>query len=375
MAAPSPGSTMKIHIPSLPPAIAFVTASLGTGGAERILVWLANRFAVSGNRVRILRLEGPERPVFYTPDSTVELASLDLSGESAGLFSAIATNWHRVRRLRRALAAFGPDRIVSFGTETNVLSLLAAGRRWPVVVAERCDPNFYPANRIWRFLRAATYPRAARVVFQTRAAQAALSGTLRSTVIANPVDRPAPVLPDEVAPHPTDLVAMGRLVPQKGFDILLEAIARLSPSHCRPTLRILGDGQERGLLEEQARRLGISQQIEFAGVVRSPVAYLRAAKIFVMPSRFEGFPNALCEAMAVGLAVVATDCPSGPSDIVADGKTGVLVAPESPDALATAIGQLLGDEATRQKMAQAAAGIADVFGPDRIFEEWQRAIV
>lgn len=337
-----------------------------------MLAWLAGRFAAAGTRTTILRFDAPSRPIFYRLDPAIELISLDLAVESSGVLGAIAANARRVRRLRAALGASAPDRVIAFTTETAVACLLAAAGSWPTIVAERCDPQFYPVRPVWRKLRDWTYPFAARVVFQTEAARTTLSPTLRGVVIPNPVATP----PADVGslPPPVDIVAMGRLTPQKGFDVLIEALARLPGRHAGARLRILGEGEARAALTERARVLGAAARVEMQGVIDNPAPYLRAARIFVLPSRYEGFPNALCEAMALGLPVIASDCPSGPREIVRDGTDGLLVPPDDPDALAAALTRLLDDPELRAALGARATDIANRFSADAVFTAWRAAI-
>src|SRR5690606_3578792 len=122
--------------------------------------------------------------------------------------------------------------------------------------------------------------------------------------------------PDRLNAGDVRLIAMGRLSPEKGFDLLIRAVALLRRQHPGCSLTILGDGPEREPLEGLAEELGVAEAVSFGGQVRDPAAHLVRGDIFVLPSRFEGFPNALLEAMACGLAVVAADCPSGPRQLV-----------------------------------------------------------
>ncbi len=355
-------------------AVVVATASLGAGGAERVLCWLANRLQSAGHRVAIVRLESSDRPVFYPLDPAIEIVSLGMSGGSSGLLSGILANLRRVLRLRATFAALKPGRILGFGTETNVLCLLASLGRWTTVVAERSDPNSYPASRLWRRLRDVIYPIAAKVVFQTETARQCLSSRLDSVVIPNPVLAPLPPNSKDPEPEPRDLVAMGRLGQEKGFDVLLDAMARLPPRFADVTLRILGEGEARPELEAQAARLGLAGRVEMKGLVANPTPYLRAARIFVLPSRFEGFPNALCEAMALGLPAIASNCMGGPAEIVRDGIDGLLTPPGDADALAAAIAGLLDDGSTRAKFAENAKQIIHRYSADNSFEKWAAAI-
>jgi glycosyltransferase involved in cell wall biosynthesis len=147
------------------------------------------------------------------------------------------------------------------------------------------------------------------------------------------------------------VLGIGRLSREKGFDLLICAAAEAR----RPfRLILLGEGPGGKGLRELAGRLGVADRVEFPGFQGNPYAWLRAAAAFVLPSRYEGFPNSLLEAMALGVPCVATRCPTGPEEIVTDDVDGLLVPVEDPGALAAAIDRLLGDPELRERLGRAA---------------------
>jgi glycosyltransferase involved in cell wall biosynthesis len=146
---------------------------------------------------------------------------------------------------------------------------------------------------------------------------------------------------------PPAIVAMGRLVWQKGFDTLLRSLPGIKHP-CR--LLILGEGEDEDALRALSSKLGVDNRVSFTGFLSNPYPTLSAASVFVLSSRFEGFPNALLEAMSLGVPSVSTRCPSGPEEIITDGVNGFLVPVEDPVALAGAIDRLLGDPELRSKM-------------------------
>ena len=148
------------------------------------------------------------------------------------------------------------------------------------------------------------------------------------------------------------MLAAGRLVPEKRFDLLLEAAAHLSGSVDLEVV-ICGEGRERPRLETQARELGLEKRVRLCGFVENPWAWMASADAFALTSDMEGLPNALIEAQGLGLAAVATDCPTGPAEVIATGETGLLVPPGDSAALATALGALLADTASRRAMGAA----------------------
>jgi GalNAc-alpha-(1->4)-GalNAc-alpha-(1->3)-diNAcBac-PP-undecaprenol alpha-1,4-N-acetyl-D-galactosaminyltransferase len=139
-------------------------------------------------------------------------------------------------------------------------------------------------------------------------------------------------------------------------------------------LSILGDGPERASLEALASRLGISSRTRFLGWVRDPGTVLSRGDLFVLSSRYEGFPNALLEAMSCGLPAVSFDCPSGPREIIRDGVDGILVPPQDVDSLSAAMDRLMSSPAERQVLASRAAEVNERFGLERVAKIWEDVI-
>lgn len=166
------------------------------------------------------------------------------------------------------------------------------------------------------------------------------------------------------APKEPYLVAVGRLEPQKGFDILLNAYADLRARGVREPLVLVGEGAERERLEMLARSLNVAEHVVFAGFQANPYAWMRGAKVFVSSSRFEGFCRVIAEALAVGTPVVSTDCPSGPAEVLEYGQAGVLVPNEDVQGLADGLYELLQDADRQQKLRDYGPTRARAFSPE-----------
>jgi GalNAc-alpha-(1->4)-GalNAc-alpha-(1->3)-diNAcBac-PP-undecaprenol alpha-1,4-N-acetyl-D-galactosaminyltransferase len=361
-----------------PARITFVISSLAAGGAERVATLMVNHWAEQGRRVTLITLAGDAED-FYGLDSRIKRIALHASEKSPTIFHAIGHNIRRLFKLRAPIRASCADAVIAFTEKTNVLTLLATrGLGIPVVVSERSDPRQYRIGPVWGGLRKLTYRWADALAVQTRsvsewAAQSVVARNIR--VIPNPVAPVGDLAERPGEPQQPFLVAMGRLSREKGFDMLLHAAAAVLPRHPEWTMVVLGEGPERTALERLAVDLGLRGRVRFPGRHANPFEVLKKAEMFVLPSRFEGFPNALCEAMACGLAVVSFDCPSGPGEIVRDGVDGVLVPPENVHALAIAIDNMMSDPAKRRKMGARAAEIAARLAPEKVMALWDRLLI
>lgn len=364
--------------------ITLVIASLASGGAERVMTTMANHWSRSGRHVSLISMYSKSTD-FFALEPGVRRISLGLGFATSGARAAILSNIRRIRHLRRAIVATSPDVVISFMSETNVLTVLALrGTSIPLVISERTDPAHQPIGAAWRLLRRLTYPRAGAIVVQSPEVRAWTAGFVaaeRVHVIANPV-APHPIATNAAAAavrggddfgaaiSGTTILAMGRLSREKGFDVLIRAFARVASRHPAWSLVILGEGERRSELESLARELGVTDRVRLPGRVSEPAPYLAAAGVFVLPSRYEGFPNALLEAMAAGLAAIATDCPSGPRHIVRHGEDGLLVPPEDEGALAETLNQMLASPQLRTRLGTRAQEVVERFGLDRVMGQW-----
>ena len=355
--------------------IGLVVSSLGCGGAERVVVLLARELVARGHLCTLVTLDAGT-PDFHEVPAGVERVRVDSSRPSHSWVAAIRNNVANVIALGRALARTQPDVVLAFGDTTNVKTLLAAeASRIPVVVSERVDPSTVDIGREWSVLRRLTYPRAAALVVQTESVHAwglRMVAVERVAVIGNPVD-----LDDDVptAARNPEIVAIGRLVPQKGFDVLLRAFARVAAEHPQWRVAILGEGPSRRDLEALATTLGVRAKLELPGQVHDVRARLRRASIFALSSRFEGFPNALVEAMAASTAIIATDCPSGPREILRDCADAILTPVDDEAALASALQTMIADPDRRTRCGASARECVDRYAPVAIVDAWESVIV
>lgn len=345
-----------------------------------MMTLLATEWVQRGRDVTLITLGDADD--FYPLPPEVERVALDLLKPSQGVLDALKNNWQRLRELRRAIVKRQPGTVISFMDATNILTLLALrGTRIPAIVSERIDPRHYPIGRGWTWLRRRLYPRAHVVVVQTTSVAEWARDFIPAEkvhVIANPVDPPSPgklaTMPQPGwLPRTPYIAAMGRFAPQKGFDLLLRAFAEfINSSHQREFhLVIMGEGAERNALEKLARDLKIHDRVIMPGRIDNAWPILAACECFILSSRFEGFPNALLEAMAVGAPAISFDCPSGPADIIKDGVDGLLIKNGDAAALADAMKKLIGDEELKQKLRNAAPRAMNRYSIKAITDQWK----
>ena len=361
--------------------LALVIHALSGGGAERVLVEMANHWSRSGIHVTLITLAAADTDVYRT-EAAIERIGLNVMCDSRGVMAAARNNLGRARALRRALREARPEFVVSFTDQINVLTLMATlGMRLKIIVCDRVDPWHHPLGRAWSMLRRRFYGRCCAAVVQTKAVHEfvkPLVGQRPVYIIPNAVspnllkavDSTTRLPVSDLAERPCRLVAMGRLARQKGFDILIDAFATLADRHPNWRLDIFGEGPLQETLRLQIVRLGLEERIHLPGWTDDRLAEFSRADLFVLSSRYEGFPNVLLDAMACGLPAVSFDCPSGPAEIIRNNVDGLLVESENVNALADALNQLMADGSTRSDYGVRATDVIQRFSADRFYACW-----
>ena len=332
--------------------ILFAINSLAGGGAERVLVTLLGGSEAWRARYDIHLALLDDEPRAYDVPEWVEVHQLDAGHKLLPSLTG----------LRALVRRVSPDATLSFLTRANIANAWAmAGRRRPWLISERVNTSAhlggaFAAKAMVRMV----YPRAAHIIAVSEGVVDDLATNFgvaraRMSAIANPVDHPRiaklAAEPPAFTPAGPYIVAAGRLMPNKNFPLLLCAYAQAAPQE---RLVILGEGPERDALEALAASLGIADRVDMPGFVANPFAVVARAQAYAMPSNAEGFPNGLVEAMACGVPVVATNCASGPSEILAgrsrdaivggiDVDAGALVPTDDVPAFTAALGRVLAE--------------------------------
>jgi GalNAc-alpha-(1->4)-GalNAc-alpha-(1->3)-diNAcBac-PP-undecaprenol alpha-1,4-N-acetyl-D-galactosaminyltransferase len=363
---------------TMPKNITLFVNQLFDGGAARVAVYLTHAWADMGRNVTILTTDGGLNPPFYALHPNVVHVPLGIREDSHHFLAAMSNNFKRLVKVRRAIRASRPDLLVSFIDSNNILCLLATRSlpTIPTIVSERTDPHGRPLGRAWDFLRNLTYPWADGLVTQSQHALGYFSARVqtRGRVIPNPVFRPPAASPSSGRPARPRVISLGRLDRVKGHDQLVDAFALIARDFPEWDLRIHGDGPERDALVAQIISHGLEGQISILPKIADVGTCLRDSDLFVLPSRTEGFPNALAEAMAWGLPVISFDCESGPSELIRQDQDGLLVPPGDVLALAQSMARLMSDPAERAGLGARATEVLTRFSPGRVMGLWESAI-
>ncbi|MDR5781704.1 glycosyltransferase family 4 protein [Caballeronia sp. LZ065] len=357
-----------------------VIYSLQHGGAERVVANLSALWSARGYEVTVATLASKATD-FYVLDKSIRRLSLEVAGESIGVGNALVANLRRILALRRVLRRVGPDIVIGVETTASLLSIFASrGLRCKVIATEHIHPPMLPLGRVWTTVRRYAYPSADHVVALTEKTRAWLEQHCRCKnvkVIPNAVSLPIPVFdpvlePESiVVPGRRMLLAAGRFTTQKGFDCLISAFSQIATDQPQWDLVILGDGAARSALERQIADAGLERRVFMPGQVGNVAQWYARADLYVMSSRFEGFPMTLLEAMASGCAVVSYDCDTGPRDLIKHGENGLLVEPVGEaTSLARALSELMTNDDERVRLASNARDVADAFSPVRTLRMW-----
>ncbi len=355
--------------------IVCIIHSLDGGGAERVMASLASRLAARQHAVTLVTLDDGtnERHVV---DPAVARRRLDLMRASHGVVEKLLLTRLRTKRLRDAIADASPEVVLSFCDRTNILTLMAAGSLGvPVVVSERSDPSQQRLGGAWEFLRGRTYRRATAIVALTEASALHLRQrfAVPVRVIPSAVDVPPFVSDRAVASNARRIIGIGRLETEKGFDRLIEAFASVAERAPDWSLRILGEGSMRSRLQEQIGDLALTSKVAMPGWVRPVWDELAASTVFALPSRYEGFPSALLEAMAMGVPSVAVDCESGPRVIIDNESRGLLV-PNGVAELANGLARLVEDADLRERIGRGGQDVIARFGWDALVDAYEEIL-
>jgi GalNAc-alpha-(1->4)-GalNAc-alpha-(1->3)-diNAcBac-PP-undecaprenol alpha-1,4-N-acetyl-D-galactosaminyltransferase len=358
--------------------ITLVISALNAGGAERVITALANAWVEQGENVSLITFEKAGYQSFYPLNPCVNLCNLNLRVKNSSYCSNVLISlWKLLKRawfLRQFFKKQKPDCIIAFLDTVNITTILATfGLKVPIIVSERVDPSHHPIGALQDFLRKVTYPLADHIVVQTTQIQDYFPKKLhqRISIIPNPVSLPSNELQlPGIDYKRKKIIAIGRLETQKGFDLLLQAFRVVHDKQPEWELVIWGEGSERPVLEALCAHLKLEAYVQLPGLTNNIAQVLSKGSLFVLSSRYEGFPNSLCEAMAVGLPVIAFNGVSGTADIIRHNIDGLLVPTQNVEGLTNAILRLIKDVELRKQYGNRAKEIVNRFSLEKTLAQW-----
>lgn len=348
--------------------IAFHISSLTAGGAERVISNLANEFAAQGYEVFMLT-DSMEDKEYHRLDGRVKRVMIPKSEDKGRIRNAAG----RIQKLRRAVKETRAAVLVSFIGKTNIRAVLATRfLKTRVVVSVRSAPAREYPTRLMRTLAKLLFRMADGVVFQTEEARQFFSKGIRrkSAVLMNPL-HPDFMRERYAGERRQEIVTVGRLHAVKNHEMLIEAFAAAADDYPALTLRIYGDGEWKEKLSSYIDKLHMQGRVVLEGDQEGIAQRIEASRIFVLSSNVEGMPNALLEAMALGLACISTDCPcGGPRTVIRDGENGLLVPVGDTAALEQAMRRILSDPDLEERLGVNASAIREKLAPEKVNKMW-----
>jgi GalNAc-alpha-(1->4)-GalNAc-alpha-(1->3)-diNAcBac-PP-undecaprenol alpha-1,4-N-acetyl-D-galactosaminyltransferase len=339
--------------------ITFITASLGSGGSERVVSLLANNLSERGNQVEIICLKYND--VFYPVNANVRvtLAKECITSDFIGseLF------W-----LRKHIQTSNTNIVIAFTEGVYCFTLCALmGTKMPVISSERNDPRSMAAMR--KVLRHLFLPHTDWLVVQTNKIKAYFPQRLqtKTSIIYNPVNEHVFNLVDETKSN--RIISVARLYPQKNQKIMIDAFAKIANEFPTYNLIIFGEGPMRGDLEKQIQNLQMQKRIFLPGRSQNVIDEMNKSKLFCLSSDYEGMSNSMIEAVCVGLPIVSTRV-SGTEELVNAGKNGLLVDCGNSNALAAAMENILADDEKMKDYSEYSKGMGENFKLDNIVDQW-----
>lgn len=340
----------------------FFIGTLESGGAERVVSILSRELAEK-SEVSILTYY--DRQIAYDIDERVKLSSVTRQTKSGNILKNLLY-------IRRYFKDNGGT-VLSFLAPFNILALVAHfGIKSPIIVADRSDPRKSPQNKVIRKLRNFLYRFADGVVLQTEYNRNYFNNCIKkkSAVIYNPVNLGEYEKAALDSEKKKKIVTVGRLIPPKNHKLLIDAFCEVSKDFPEYTLEIFGDGEEKENLARYIAELGLAEKVHLMGRVKNVPEATKDAELFVLSSNFEGMPNALIEAMCLGLPVISTRV-SGAEDMIKDGESGFLVDAGDTAGLAEAMKKMLASDELRKNMAQKATEIYGMLETSKIVKQWE----
>ena len=356
----------------------FLITGMMMGGAERVLSTIANEMAARGHQITLISLK-PDASA-YPLNSKIEFICSDCKITNSNYLIKIiqmcASAIKGLNKYRSIVKEKQPDVVLAFLTNSNFLALICKKlyfRHIPLVVSERADPCARKSKLI-KFMITWLYPQADCIVCQGSKVAAyfkSVNEKSKINIIPNPIDADC-ICQNTPVKRNKKIVAIGRLCKQKNYDLLIESFYEFHRIYDEYEVEIYGQGPEEKRLREKVKILGLEDKVHFMGVMDRVMRQANNASLYIMTSDFEGFPNALLEAMASGLPVICTDFPTGTAcDVIINGVNGYIVPMNDRKRLTEAMIKILNNSDDLEKMGQNARQIYHRYNTKTIVNQWE----
>lgn len=348
--------------------LVFFIGSMGNGGAQRVVAYITDALVKKKYEITILSYYDEEPSYYISP--YVNLKSVVKENGNSVLKNI---NW--IRRYFKKNA----DVIISFLAPFNIIAIISSlGIGVPIIVADRNDPRFVPENRTQRMLRNTLYEFANSVIVQTTHNRDYFSRSIKKKcdIIFNPVDLQEKKGIAVLTPKRKEIVSVGRIMPQKNHEMLIEAFSRIIATHPDYSLIIYGDCSnsiQKEKLDKLIEEKKIEQRVIMPGNVPDVIDRIAGAEVFALTSNYEGMPNALAEAMCIGLPCISTKV-SGATDLITDGENGYLIESGDVDGLTQRLIELIEDKDLRKRIASEAIRLNERLHLNTITDQWNSVI-
>ena len=345
--------------------IVFLMSSLGMGGAERVVVSLAN-WIVTNTDSNVTILKFIDEKSSYPLNDKIRIIDMPKSNKNRFLNIVDRYNF-----CKKEFSNIEPDIIISFFNKTQLYAYLSKPKKTVLIGSERC--NVLELSFYEKLFSKAIAKKCDGFIFQTERVKKYYPKKVRknSAVIYNAISNQKAIDASKKNYLKENIItAMGRLNPQKGFDILIKSFKKVVSEFPNYKLLIYGEGEEREKLQSLINSLSLENNVKLCGNDKDAIYTVAKSKIFVLSSRFEGMPNALIEAMATGTACISTDCDFGPRELIENNHNGILVPIDDEKVLAEKIIYLLKNDITREDLGNNAKSILTKLDSETIYKKY-----
>lgn len=349
------------------------------GGAQKSIIALANYLVSKEYEVLLVTLEGKDVVPYFPLLDSVKYVKLNSGVASKVYVTRITSFFKRILKIRQIITEERPAVVISYADLMNLRVLLATwGLKVPVIVSERTDPRQRKLNWFKTWLRGYLYPYSNYVITQTQRAKEYFHPNLlrRIKVIPNAIEcLDKRCFIKNKLDRKYRIITVGRLIPSKRFDRLIQSFVKLSTLFPDWELVIVGEGEQRLVLNQLVHKYHLMNKVLFMGQVKDVYSELLSADIFAFPSQYEGFPNALAEALVAGLPVVGYAEVSGVEELIVDGWNGFLVDnKDNIEDFIQVLVKLMKDPDKRLQFGKNSLKHIQQWAPDNVYPQWDQLI-